>query len=206
VQSPFPGMDPYLEARWGDIHSSLCTYAKEVLQPLLPEGLRARTEEEVLVERDVAGTIQEWIPDASIIEDPTRIKGVGSRAAGVVVAPLIVDQLTAPRRHWWINIVDSTRQNRVVTAIEFLSVSNKRAGKTNRKYRKNLSDYAKAGVNLVEIDLIRKHDRGCRFRKAICRRTEGKIISLRRVVRGERIVGSFIRLIFAIACRRLRFR
>lgn len=29
MPSPFPGMDPYLEAHWGDVHTSLATYARD---------------------------------------------------------------------------------------------------------------------------------------------------------------------------------
>ena len=33
MRSPFPGMDPYLEDRWRDVHSSLVLYARNQLQP-----------------------------------------------------------------------------------------------------------------------------------------------------------------------------
>ena len=29
MRSPFPGMDPYLEQFWGDVHHRLITYASE---------------------------------------------------------------------------------------------------------------------------------------------------------------------------------
>ena len=32
MASPFPGMDPYLEAHWGDIHASLIIYARDQLR------------------------------------------------------------------------------------------------------------------------------------------------------------------------------
>jgi len=48
--SPFPGMDPWLEAYWGDVHASLTAYARDALQPNLPAGLKARIEEYVAVE------------------------------------------------------------------------------------------------------------------------------------------------------------
>ena len=41
-KNPFPGMNPWLEAHWGDVHTSLTTYACDQLQPQLPAGLRAR--------------------------------------------------------------------------------------------------------------------------------------------------------------------
>jgi Protein of unknown function (DUF4058) len=45
MKSPFPGMDPYLERHWGDVHSRLVIYIADALQPLLPEGLLARVDE-----------------------------------------------------------------------------------------------------------------------------------------------------------------
>ena len=41
--SPFPGMDPYLESRWSDVHVKLIGFIGEALQPLLPPALRARS-------------------------------------------------------------------------------------------------------------------------------------------------------------------
>ena len=50
MKSPFSGMDPYLEARWSDVHVKLVAYIGEALQPMLPRGLRARSEQRVLLE------------------------------------------------------------------------------------------------------------------------------------------------------------
>ncbi len=41
MHSPFPGMDPYLEPFWGDVHQRLIVYSSDVLQKLLPGDLRA---------------------------------------------------------------------------------------------------------------------------------------------------------------------
>ena len=50
IKSPFPGMDPYLERHWRDVHHSLATYARDLLQLRLPSGLLARVEEQRCVE------------------------------------------------------------------------------------------------------------------------------------------------------------
>ena len=42
MTSPFPGMDPYLERRWDDVHLSLCTYARDQLQPQVRPKLVVR--------------------------------------------------------------------------------------------------------------------------------------------------------------------
>ena len=51
-KNPFPGMNPWLEEHWGDVHTRLTTYACDQLQPRLPSGLRARIEEYVAVESE----------------------------------------------------------------------------------------------------------------------------------------------------------
>ncbi|HZK82825.1 MAG TPA: DUF4058 family protein [Humisphaera sp.] len=49
-RSPFPGMDPYLEQRWSDVHVKLIGFVGEAIQPLLPRALRARAEERILLD------------------------------------------------------------------------------------------------------------------------------------------------------------
>ena len=44
MPSPFPGMDPYLERFWRDVHAGLIIYARDQLQDELPGDLRARAE------------------------------------------------------------------------------------------------------------------------------------------------------------------
>ena len=50
MKSPFPGMDPYLELYWGDVHHGLVTYTADKLQPDLPGDLRARMDEREFLE------------------------------------------------------------------------------------------------------------------------------------------------------------
>ena len=52
-------------------------------------------------------------------------------------------------------IIDRTPGNRVITAIELLSPWNKGPGTLKKAYRKKLDDYARGGVSIVEIDLLR---------------------------------------------------
>src|SRR5207249_3313977 len=48
MPSPFPGMDPYLESHWRDVHASLIIYTRDALQDSLPRELRARVERRVV--------------------------------------------------------------------------------------------------------------------------------------------------------------
>ncbi len=157
--SPFPGMDPYLQRRWSDIHVKLLAFLGESLQEVLPEGFAARAEERVLLE-DVGGLTGQWYrPDTAVVELRTS-DAAGATAAGPGIEEdgttvVTVDYVTEPEVDRWLQIIDTTGGNRVVTAIGILSPGNKDAGPLNRDYRRKLSDYARAGVNVVEVDLLR---------------------------------------------------
>jgi hypothetical protein len=143
MKSPFPGMDPYLEARWRDVHTKLIAFAGDALQEELPAALRARSEERGLLEEED--------------EEHTTY----AAASNVAVAePLRFHFHEAPETEREIHFIDSADGNRIVTVIEILSPWNKAGGRLNRDYRRKLRDYEDAGVNIVEIDLRRTPGRG----------------------------------------------
>lgn len=45
MASPFPGMDPYLERFWNNIHGSLSVYIADELNEILPDDFRATMRE-----------------------------------------------------------------------------------------------------------------------------------------------------------------
>ena len=53
VHSPFPGMDPYLDAPtiWPDVHTSLMSIFREQLNPLLAPKYLAELETQVVIDR-----------------------------------------------------------------------------------------------------------------------------------------------------------
>jgi hypothetical protein len=59
-------MDPFLENRWGDVHTSLTTYTRDQLQPQLPAGLYARIEEFRTTAEEVKSRIPAWDGDLRI--------------------------------------------------------------------------------------------------------------------------------------------
>src|SRR5438552_10521608 len=68
MPSPFPGMDPYLEAHWRDIHAGLVIYTRDALQGALPGALRARVEERVLLETPLGISEHPLYPDVRVVE------------------------------------------------------------------------------------------------------------------------------------------
>src|SRR5712691_11835927 len=155
MASPFPGMDPYLEQFWGDVHHRLITYACDQLQGILPGDLRARVEERVFVESP-EGQDRSMYPDIRVVERGHRKGGSPALAGGVAVAePLRIHLPDEPVTQGYIEIIDLTTGRRVVTVIEVLSSSNKLPGEGRNLYQRKQQECRAAGVNLVEIDLLR---------------------------------------------------
>jgi hypothetical protein len=150
-------MDPYLEARWSDVHAKLIAFIGEALQGTLPGGLRARSEERVLLEEGDEDRLRGYRGDI-VVSEGARRESQRAAQAGVAVAvpePIYIDRFVGPVVDRWVQIIDSTSGNRVITAIEVLSPWNKTPGRLNVDYRKKLADFARGQVNIVEIDLLR---------------------------------------------------
>lgn len=160
MNSPFPGMDPYLETRWSDVHSRLNIYASDVLNQRLPPGLLARSEERAIVSTD-DDDLRDIGPDISVFErgfaEPSFDSG-GS--VSVAVAEEICLLMAKPDiRQRYLEIRDARSGGRVITVIDFVSPANKRPGDGLTKYQQKQQECREAGVNLVEIDLTRSGNR-----------------------------------------------
>ena len=153
MKSPFPGMDPYLQHHWRDVHASLVIYARDQLQPGLPRDLVARVEERVCLELE--GELdRSFYPDVRVVERSKR-KGAVTTHAGIELAePVIVKFRNEPFTEPFLEIRDASSGNRVVTFVEFVSPTNKMPGDSYDQYRQKQKDAEQAGVSLVEIDLI----------------------------------------------------
>lgn len=154
AKNPFPGMNPYLEASWGDVHSSLVIYSRDQINEQLPEGLQARVEESVSVAGDDEDSVSVAYPDARIVERNEWSYDAEATPGGIAVATPIYIALQERPTERHIEIVDISDGARVITAIEFLSLSNK-IGRGRDQYRRKQERYLDSGINLVEVDLLR---------------------------------------------------
>ncbi len=157
MPSPFPGMDPYLEKHWGDVHSSLVTYARDQLQKVLPDDLRARVEERVIV----AGLERprSFYPDVRVIDAERKVRRPTNGAVAAAVAePLVIQLPDEPETQRFIEIRDISTGSRLITVLEVLSPSNKQPGDTQEQYLRKQLELMQGGVSLVEIDLLREGD------------------------------------------------
>jgi len=93
-----------------------------------------------------------------VVEYPNKQAGEGhplETAAVAVAEPILVHVDREPSSQGYIEIVDTSSGNRVVTVIEFVSPTNKLPGKGRKLYRKKQKEVIASGASLVEIDLNR---------------------------------------------------
>jgi len=152
-------MDPWLQSHWRDVHTAVMIYARDAIQSQLPGDLFARVEESVNIDDDDdegGGERRTAAPDVKIVETPLgEFWTIAETASATAVAePLLVPSYSSiPERH--IEILDASSGNRVVTAIEWLSPTNKDPYSGREKYRRKQRAYLHSQANLVEIDLLR---------------------------------------------------
>ncbi len=159
MRSPFPGMDPYLEQFWGDVHHRLIVYLSDALQKQLPGDLRARVDERVFVEPE-DGIRRGIVPDVRVVERGRREDQTLRASNGIAVAePLVIHLADEPARQGFVEIIDIKSGRRVVTVIEILSPSNKVAGPGRDLYVKKQEELREGKVSLVEVDLLRSGSR-----------------------------------------------
>ncbi len=163
MRNPFPGMNPYLEnpALWAEVCHRLINAIAISLGPLLRPKYRVAIEKRTyLSEGDRA--IDVGIPDVAVM---TTVKTVDTPQGNVAtIAPPITELITQPLtvtlplleeiREGYLEIRE-VATGQVVTSIELLSPTNKRAGNGRDAYMSKRQRVLGSMTHLVEIDLLR---------------------------------------------------
>lgn len=156
MNSPFPGMDPFLEqpAYWPDFHATFVNYWREAIGDVLPSGYEATLGERVyLVERDPDARKLGY-PDVAVTDAelgaPARSRDSG-RTATLEPVTIALTMLEGPRETY-IEILHQP-DRRLVTALELLSPANKESpGRV--EYLAKRRALLLQDVHLVELDLL----------------------------------------------------
>lgn len=159
-KNPFPGMNPFMEYSWGDVHVKLLTRISDHLSGELPDDLVVRAEEriEMVEPDDKPKHRKQMIADVAISErwkrglPPVWQPEAGSGSPSVTVmepefTPIGVSDETLR----WLEV--RTTKGFVVTVIEVLSPTNKTTEREEFCERRQRA--IDAGANFVEIDLLR---------------------------------------------------
>ena len=154
---PFPGIDPYIEARsyWRDFHARFLSNLADALNAGLPPQYDAQIDERVsLIEEDIAEERRyDFLPDVAVTRSGERAQ-VETRPATAIAEdafetiPLV---LLERKPETYLKIVH--RPDRaLVTVIELLSPTNK--GEGRRDYMLKRLDLLHQPVHLVELDFL----------------------------------------------------
>lgn len=161
MPSPFPGMDPYLERHWRDVHAALVSEARFMLNGRLPPDLLARCEERVVLGDDQPRT-RAYFPDVRVeqpypaADDDGGVAVLAPPETAVATEPITREWVVEPHTESYVIILAGDA--RLVTTIEFLSPTHKRTGEDRRQYLEKREEMRDAGVSVVEVDLVRAGD------------------------------------------------
>lgn len=174
MPSPFPGMDPYLEAPfiWPDLHEALAGEIRAWLNRHLPRPYYARLEirEELGIVADGEGT-RRIVPDVAVAarrpdsEGPTSGAAVAALPRSQVSPFLEVVLRHEPVSHPFVEIRDPAQGHQLITLIKLVSPSNKRPGPDREAYQAKQSEVLASSASLLELDLHRGGRRLLPFRE-----------------------------------------
>ncbi len=169
MPSPFPGMDPYLEAPWiwPSFHNSLADQIQMLLNEQLPTNYFAQLE--ARSEIGLRATKRILAPDVAVIDTGRRMREPDSNVGGVAVvvqdevataSAIRLEFIEEPVTVTAVTIRNTQTGNEVITLLEILSPSNKRPGPDRDHYIQRMKDILKESVtSLIEIDLLRMGQR-----------------------------------------------
>lgn len=185
MNSPFIGMDPYLEGSlWSDVHHELIGQLKRILVPLIRPKYVARVERYVVKDTYPEKDRGIMYPDVGVYLNAKRVEEpmIAYGDQRLPTPPTISIAITEPVevRIYVLEIRD-VDNNQLITAIEVLSPVNKRKPGLAPYLAKREKLYQE-GIHLLEIDLLRRGTRPFAHKKlvdafyviALTRANEGK--------------------------------
>lgn len=160
MPSPFPGMDPYLEqsAFWSSFHSRLIVAIADYIAPQIMPKYYIEVETRTYSHAD--SELLVGIPDAVVFSsvDKSRLPQntiIETSSVAILNRP---QQVRLPAR---VEVKERYLEVRemgtdaVITAIELLSPTNKRAGKGRVAYEEKRQQILDSASHFIELDLLR---------------------------------------------------
>ena len=162
MASPFPGMDPYLEqaAFWSPFHNRLMVAIANRLSPQLRPQYYIEVETRAYMDT-LDSELLIGIPDAVVLSDSKDTKTSDEfieSQAGSVAVRTTPQTVTLPVpievRERYLEVRE-VANDRVITAIELLSPTNKKKGKGRDTYEAKRAAILGSASHFIEIDLLR---------------------------------------------------
>lgn len=165
MASPFPGVDPYIEAQglWEGFHAGFVTYCRDTLNEVLPEHYVAELGERLRLIDVGEAQGKSVVPDVHVARErrgrvsPSR--PARGRGGTITLEPVRISLPTTRTeiREVWIEI--RRVPGRIpVAVIEVLSPTNK-TGEGFYEYNQKRRKLIEQNLHLVEIDLLLRGER-----------------------------------------------
>jgi hypothetical protein len=157
MESPFPGMDPYLEhpSLWPDVHNrfiaALADDLSERVAPRYYVGLERRTY--LLKADDLVLVGRPDIAVASAAEVAVRAPQPATSVTVLEVEVPMTDEVSENFLE-----IHEVRTGKLITVLELLSPINKLHKQGREEYERKRGHVFRSWTNLVEIDLLRAGD------------------------------------------------
>jgi hypothetical protein len=166
MKSPFPGMDPYIEAcgLWGGFHNRLIYKIDEALAQVLPTGYTIDTLVRTYVVLVETAGKNPHLAKADVTVTESAGKKPRKRKGGAAVLEAAPDGESVPMQAFiaekfeetFVEIYAEDEERFLVTCIEVLWPSNKRPNSDGwREYERKRQAMLLGRANFIEIDLLR---------------------------------------------------
>lgn len=161
--SPFPGMDPFIESPqfWAGFHNGLANVIMGYLNQRIMPGYYAQTIPAVTydvieINTGLLDSSHVFFPDVSIWESSSLVETT-AKSTLTITPPTAESVMPYEVELHYFNVeIRYVETDELVTVIEILTPVSKRAGhEAHEDYLRKRRDLVRAGVNLLEIDLLR---------------------------------------------------
>ncbi len=156
MPSPFPGMNPYFEraAVWQDFHTEFLTALRHQLAPKIAPGYVVQFDEHIYI-HDLPAEPRRFVGRSDLAVTQVEDGPAGRTALGILEAPAEVYLPAYDVEKIRFLEVRGRHGLDLVTVVELLSPSNKRAGEDREQYLTARRELLHSPAHLVEIDLLR---------------------------------------------------
>ena len=161
--SPFPGMDPFVQMHeWDDFHHEFVGQIHAELAPRLAPRYFVRVERRVYLEKsgpedEPEAKEQQRVPDVSVLKRSPEValQATNGGTATIAVPRECIVPMGEEHREYYL-LIRGTESHEVVTVLDLLSPTNKRAGADGRKiYLEKRQQILDGLSHFAEIDLLR---------------------------------------------------
>ena len=156
MPSPFPGMDPFIEAqKWSSFHHRVITSIADTLVSQLRPRYEVDPEERVYLE-SVLEEPSQYVADLAVSSGDFDSE-TGVSVSTIDVKPTLYSIPHPQEERESYIVIRQSRGRDVVAIIEVLSPTNKRGGSDGRReYLSKRASLLTSTTHLVEIDLLLK--------------------------------------------------